>query len=76
MKKYKTYFYKQDTPYLQEFQFRKKHHIVWNRLPYKTFLNHAVVKIKLWGLFTIYSPSEEELEKVRQKIQEIKEQEK
>jgi len=36
------------------------------------FLQHAVVKIKLWGLFTIYSPSEEELAKVKIKIDEMK----
>ena len=76
MKNYKTYFDKNDTPFKPEMQQNKKYHTVWFRQPYTMFLKHEVVKIKLWGLFTIYSPSEEELAKVRQKIQEIKEQEK
>ena len=36
------------------------------------FLQHAVVKIKKYGLFTIYKPSEEELAKVKIKIDEMK----
>ena len=73
MKKYKTYFDKKDTPYMQKFQKRKKYHIVWKRRPYKWFLHCAVVKIKLFGLFTIYNPSEEELVEIRKEIKEIKE---
>ena len=54
MKIYKTYFDKKDTPYRDDFQRNKKYHVVWKRQPYKTFLRHKVVKIKMFGLFTIY----------------------
>ena len=54
MKKYKIYFAKSDTPFRQDFQSKKKFHTVWRRLPYKTFLGHKVVKIKKYGIFTIY----------------------
>ena len=54
MKKYKTYFDKNDTPFKPEMQRNKKYHTVWFRLPYKMFLKHEVVKIKLFGLITIY----------------------
>lgn len=37
MKIYKTYFDK----------------TVWKRLPYAVFLGHKVVKVKLFGLFTV-----------------------
>ena len=30
---------------------------MWFRLPYKRFMNHIVVKIKLFGIFTIYDRS-------------------
>jgi hypothetical protein len=53
MKIYKTYFDKSDTPFIQTFQPRRKYHVCWKRVPYKTFLGHNVVKIKLFGLFTI-----------------------
>jgi len=72
MKKYKTYFDKSDTPFKQDYQDKKKYHVVWNRQPYMVFLQHAVVKIKKYGLFTIYKPSEEELAKVKIKIDEMK----
>jgi hypothetical protein len=55
MKIYKTYFDKIDTPYMQEFQPKKKYHVVWKRLAYKEFFEHKVIKIKLFGLFTIYN---------------------
>ena len=54
MKIYKTYFSKDDTPFRQEFQANKQYHVVWKRRPYKTFLGHKVVKVKLFGLFNIY----------------------
>ena len=54
MKKYKTYFDKNDTPFKPEMQQKKKYHTVWFRLPYTMFLNCEVVKIKLFGLITIY----------------------
>lgn len=73
MKIYKTYFDKSDTPYKQEFQSSKKNHTVWKRQPYKMFLLHAVVKIKLFGLFTIYEPNEDELFLIRNKIKQRKE---
>ena len=54
MKIYKTYFEKSDSPYCLDFQPRKKYHIVWKRRPYVKFLGHKVLKIKLFGIFTIY----------------------
>jgi len=54
-KRYKTYFDKTDTPYVKTFQSNKKYHIVWKRNAYKTFLNHRVIKIRLFGLITIYN---------------------
>lgn len=54
VKRYKIYFAKSDTPYRQDFQPKKKFHTVWRNLPYKTFLGHKVVKIKKYGIFTIY----------------------
>ena len=33
---------------------------MWFRLPYKRFMNHIVVKIKLFGIFTIYDRDKEE----------------
>ena len=33
---------------------------VWFRLPYKKFLTHKAVKIKLFGIFTIYDRDKEE----------------
>ena len=53
-KRYKTYFDKTDTPYAETFQANKKYHIVWKRMAYKTFLNHKVIKIKLFGFIPIY----------------------
>lgn len=57
---YKTYFDKGNTPFKQEFQQKKKYHTVWLRLPYKKFVSHQVIKIKLFGIFTIYDRSKEE----------------
>jgi len=54
MKNYKTYFDKNDTPFKPEMQRKKKYHTVWFRQPYTMFLKHEVVKIKLFGLITIY----------------------
>ena len=72
MKTYKNYFDKNDTPFKPEMQQKKKYHTVWFRQPYTMFLKHEVVKIKKYGLFTIYKPSEEELAKVKIKIDEMK----
>ena len=33
---------------------------VWFRLPYTRFFNHYVVKIKLFGIFTIYDRRKEQ----------------
>ena len=33
---------------------------MWFRLPYKRFMNHIVVKIKLFGIFTIYDRRKEQ----------------
>lgn len=54
MKIYKTYFDKNDSPYIKEWQPEQKYHTVWKHLAYAMFLKHNVVKIKLFGLFTIY----------------------
>lgn len=58
MKKYKCYFDKNDTPFKQEFQANKKYHSVYFRLPYTRFLQHDIIKIKLFGIFTIYKRGE------------------
>ena len=58
MKKYKTYFDKNDTPFKPEKKRKKKYHTVWFRQPYTMFLKHEVVKIKLFGLITIYKKEE------------------
>jgi hypothetical protein len=54
MKIYKHYFNKNDTPYVQDYQPRKKYHTAWKRFKYRAFLGHKVVKIKALGIFTIY----------------------
>lgn len=54
MKIYKHYFDKNDTPYVQDFQANKKYHTAWKRLKYRAFLDHKVLKIKVFGIFTIY----------------------
>ena len=54
MRIYKTYFAKDDTPYNQWWQKHRKYHVVWKHFAYKAFLGHRVVKIKKYGLFTIY----------------------
>lgn len=54
MKIYKHYFDKSDTPYVQEYQAKRKYHTDWKHFKYKTFLLHRVVKIKVFGIFTIY----------------------
>lgn len=59
IKPYKTYFDKKDTPFRQDFQPNKKYHVVWNRLPYRTFLGYKVVKVKLFGIFTIHDITKE-----------------
>ena len=53
-KRFVHYFDKTDTPYSQECQPKSKYHKVWKRLKYKIFLGHKVVKIKWFGLITIY----------------------
>ena len=53
MRIYKTYFDKSDTPYTDKFQPKRKYHVVWKRNPYKLFLGHRVIKVKLFGLFDI-----------------------
>lgn len=54
MKIYKLYFDKKDTPFIETYQSKAKYHTTWTRLQYKKFLGHEVLKIKLFGLFTIY----------------------
>ena len=60
LKIYKHYFDKNDTPYRADIQAKKKYHTAWKRLPYKRFLAHNVVKIKLFGIFTIYDRRKEQ----------------
>lgn len=54
MKIYKHYFDKTDTPYKLTFQPNKKYHTAWKHMPYTKFLGHKTVKIKKFGIFTIY----------------------
>ena len=54
MKIYKHYFEKTDTPFVQEYQAKKKYHTAWKHLRYVRFMDHKVVKIKMFGIFTIY----------------------
>jgi hypothetical protein len=58
MKIYKTYFSKEDTPFNQLCQPKRKYHTVWKRNPYQTFLGHKVVKVKLFGIFKIKGNSD------------------
>jgi hypothetical protein len=51
---FKIYFDHGDTPYREECQYKGKYDIEWKRLPYRYFLGHSVVKMKLFGIFTIY----------------------
>ena len=60
IKKYKIFFDKNDTPYITDWQTKRKYHTVWKRLPYTRFLAHNVVKIKLFGIFTIYDRRKEQ----------------
>ena len=60
LKIYKTYFDKSDTPYVQNWQPKSKYHTVWKRCAYKRFMNHRVVKVKLFGIFTIYDITKKE----------------
>ena len=57
-KRFVHYFDKEDTPYSQELQPKRKYHKVWKRLRYKTFLGHKVIMIKWFGLLTIYKKEE------------------
>lgn len=59
-KRFVHYFDKNDTPYSQEFQPKRKYHKVWKRLKYKTFLGHKVVMVKWFDLITIYKRGERE----------------
>lgn len=54
MRIYKHYFDKNDTPYVQDYQAGKKYHTAWKHLKYRAFLGHKVLKIKVFGIFTIY----------------------
>lgn len=54
MKIYKLYFDKKDTPFIETYQSKAKYHTTWTRLQCKKFFGHEVLKIKLFGLFTIY----------------------
>lgn len=55
MKVFKHYFDKNDTPFDQRYQANKKYHTAWKHYTYSRFLGHKVVKIKLFGLITIYN---------------------
>ena len=58
MKRYKIYFSKTDTPFVQDFQPKKKYHTAWVRLAYTRFLGHRVVKVKKYGIFTVFRERE------------------
>lgn len=51
---FKIYFDHIDTPYREEYQYKGKYHTVWKHLPYHHFLGHSAIKMKLFGIFTIY----------------------
>jgi hypothetical protein len=73
MRLYKHYFEKNDTPYRESFQSKKKYHTVWKRGKYRIFLLHKVVKIKFLGIFTIYKLKPEEYVKMDREIAAMKE---
>ena len=56
---YKTYFNKNDTTSKTRTQQKKKYSTMWLRKKYKKFFEHEVVKIKLFGLITIYNKEKE-----------------
>ena len=66
---FKIYFDHNDTPYREECQSKGKYDTEWKHLPYSYFLGHSVVKIKLFGIFTVH-------DKTRKKYQEWMEDEK
>ena len=51
---FKIYFDHSDTPYKEECQCKGKYDTEWKYLPYRYFLGHSVVKMKLFGIFTIH----------------------
>ena len=58
IKQYKTYFDRSDTPFVQEWQSKRKYQIAWKRMPYTSFLGHKTVKVKWLGLITIHHNEE------------------
>lgn len=57
LKPYWCYFDKTDSPFLPEYQEKRRMHMARYRMPYKEFLKHKVKKIKYFGIFTIYQES-------------------
>lgn len=53
MKIYKTYFSKDDTPFNQLYQPKRKYHTIWKHYAYKSFLGHKVIKVKKFGIFKV-----------------------
>lgn len=51
---FKIYFDHSDTPYREECQSKGKYDTEWKHLPHSYFLGHRIVKMKLFGIFTIY----------------------
>lgn len=51
---FKIYFDHSDTPYREECQAKGKYDTEWKHLPYRYFLGHSVVKVKLFGIFTVF----------------------
>ena len=51
---FKIYFDHSDTPYREEGQSKGKYDTEWKHLPYRYFLGHSVIKVKLFGIFTIH----------------------
>jgi len=73
MKIYKTYFDKKDTPFTLKFQPKRKYHVVWKRLAYGSFLGHKVIRVKLFGLFTIKNNAKSPISELKKIIGECEE---
>lgn len=57
---FKIYFDHSDTPYREECQSKGKYDTEWKHLPYGYFLGHSVVKMKLFGIFTVHDRTKKE----------------
>ena len=58
MKIYKHYFNKDDSIFNDSYQVKNKYHTHWYDKCYNEIFYHKVIKIKLFGIFTIYKIKE------------------